>query len=160
MAVRMAEARGFPLTEDHAAAMAGVLGDTAGAIRDDVAVFEKLLVDRGRAVDDSVVTEFVRRRTAAKPSIPVIARVVAREYSARVSDLRAGGRSSAVVLPRQAAMFLARTVAGEPYQAIGDYFGKRNHSTVVHSVKRIEKLMAEGDERVGRIREIRETLLN
>ena len=155
---RFAESRGMAVSKDHASALMPALGLTAGEVQADAEAFERLVVGCGGDVTDDAVNEFVRRRSAPKPTTAAIARLVAREFSARVTDLRASGRSSGVVLPRQAAMFLARTVAGEPYKAIGQYFGNRNHSTVVHAVKRVERLLADGDERLAPLAAVRAEL--
>ena len=146
-----ADRLGVPLSGEAASRLALKLGETVGEVEKDVTALQQLTASRPDSSVEVIVDEFCRRRAVQAPTISMIAKAVAREFSARVGDLRASGRSQAVVLPRQTAMFLARTVGGEPYQAIGDYFGKRNHSTVVHSVKRIERLLDDGDELAGRI---------
>ena len=120
-----------------------VVGTTAGDVVEAVKDLEKLSIRNRSGVTDAVAGSYVRRLNGETPSIPQIARAVAKEFSARVSDLKAAGRSQSVVVPRQTAMFLAREVAGEHYGTIGNYFGNRNHSTVVHSVRRVEQMLDE-----------------
>ena len=78
---------------------------------------------------------------APKPTISQVARAVAREFHLPVSSLRSRCRTRGMVLPRQCAMFLARELTGEHYARIGDYFGKRNHSTVLHARRILRTLL-------------------
>ena len=71
-----------------------------------------------------------------------IQRVVAEFFSVNVSDLRAKSRTKSVVLPRQIAMYLIRTLTGHSLPEIGQFFGGRDHSTVIHSCQKIEQSLA------------------
>jgi chromosomal replication initiator protein len=77
-----------------------------------------------------------------------IAREVARQFGVALRILRSTSRTSAAVVPRQAAMFLSRELTNAPYSAIGEYFAGRSHSTVVHACRRFEELL-EHDSRLG-----------
>lgn len=61
-------------------------------------------------------------------------------FNIRVSDLKSSRKQKAVAMPRQAAMFLARKLTSLSTAEIGLRFGGRDHSTVVHAVKRVENL--------------------
>jgi chromosomal replication initiator protein len=69
--------------------------------------------------------------------------VVAAYFTMKQEDLIGARRSRAVVRPRQAAMFLAKTLTTRSYPDIGRRFGGRDHTTVLHAVRVIEKLVAE-----------------
>lgn len=62
-------------------------------------------------------------------------------FNIRVSDLKSSRKQKAVAMPRQAAMFLARKMTSLSTTEIGLRFGGRDHSTVIHAVKRVENLM-------------------
>jgi chromosomal replication initiator protein len=73
------------------------------------------------------------------PTLAEITRRVAGAFEVPSIDVQKGGRSKAVVLPRQIAMYIARTAGGHRYKDIGRYFGGRGHSTVVHACQQIEE---------------------
>jgi chromosomal replication initiator protein len=88
------------------------------------------------------VRSFLKREV--KPpglTLPQIARVVAHQFGVRVSDIRARNRLQGLVVPRQCAMYLARELTNERFRLIADYFGKRNHSTVVHACTRFREIL-------------------
>jgi len=60
-----------------------------------------------------------------------------------VSDLKSPKRLKAVVLPRQIAMYLARQLTSASYPEIGERFGGKDHSTIIHAIRKVEKLMEE-----------------
>ncbi len=77
-----------------------------------------------------------------KPKIEDIQRVVARQYNVSRSDLLSSRRTADVVRPRQVAMYLAKTLTLRSLPEIGRRFGGRDHTTVLHAVRKIEALVA------------------
>ena len=65
--------------------------------------------------------------------------VVAKYFNIDKKDLIASKRSNDITYPRQIAMYLCRTVGQMSFPKIGDDFGKRDHTTVMHAYKKIEK---------------------
>lgn len=76
-----------------------------------------------------------------KISIDYIQKIVADHYRVRVSDLKSKRRQSAVALPRQVAMYLVRKIIGSSFPEIGERFGGKDHTTVMHNVKKIELVL-------------------
>ena len=72
-----------------------------------------------------------------KISIDQIQRLVAEFFHLKVSDLRAKRRSRSIARPRQIAMFLVRSLTGHSLPEIGEYFGGRDHTTVLHAVNKL-----------------------
>ena len=72
-------------------------------------------------------------------SIDYIQEVVANYYSLEKSDLIGSKRSNEITYPRQIAMYLCRTIANFSFKQIGEEFGKRDHTTVMHAYKKIEE---------------------
>ncbi len=66
-----------------------------------------------------------------------IIEAVTKHFRTRYSDLVGSSRRSSVVWARQVAMYLMRTLLDLPYEAIGDFFGGRDHSTVMHSFDKV-----------------------
>jgi chromosomal replication initiator protein len=80
-------------------------------------------------------------------SIENIQKTVAQYYKIRVADLMSKRRNRAVARPRQVAMSLAKELTERSYPEIGDAFGGKDHTTVLHACKRI-KALRETDTRV------------
>jgi len=82
--------------------------------------------------------------TAARrmPSIDKIQEVVARRWLVTPDGLRSKARIKSLTVPRQIAMYLARNVLEMQLVEIGQAFGGRDHSTVIHSVDKVERQMA------------------
>ena len=80
-------------------------------------------------------------RTAdRKVTIEEIKRKVADHYNLRMSDLTSPRRARAVARPRQVAMFLCKSLTSRSLPEIGRGFGGRDHTTVIHAVRKIEQL--------------------
>ncbi|MEL6574828.1 MAG: chromosomal replication initiator protein DnaA [Pseudomonadota bacterium] len=80
------------------------------------------------------------RTQERKVTIDEIKRRVADHYNLRMSDLVSARRARAVARPRQVAMFLAKSLTTKSLPEIGRGFGGRDHTTVLHAVKKIEEL--------------------
>lgn len=72
-------------------------------------------------------------------SVETIQKVVAEHFKIRVVDLKSKKRQRAISAPRQIAMFLARNRTQSSYPEIGACFGGKDHTTVMHAVKKVEK---------------------
>ena len=76
-------------------------------------------------------------------SVEDIQRHVSAHYNIRTNDMFSNRRAAAIARPRQIAMYLAKDLTSLSYPAIGRSFGGRDHTTVMHAVKKIEQLIAE-----------------
>ncbi|MFQ5490898.1 MAG: chromosomal replication initiator protein DnaA [Phycisphaerae bacterium] len=72
-------------------------------------------------------------------SVPEIIEAVTGQFSVKRSELLSKKRSKSVAFPRQVCMYLARKLTGLSLEEIGGYFGGRDHTTVLHALKRIDK---------------------
>ncbi len=82
----------------------------------------------------------ILRASERKVTIDEIQRKVADHFNLRMSDLLSARRARAVARPRQVAMFLSKMLTSKSLPEIGRKFGGRDHTTVIHAVKRIEEL--------------------
>ena len=74
-------------------------------------------------------------------TIPMIQKVVADYYKVTVDDLRARSNMRQVLVPRQVAMYLCKKLTGKSYPEIARQFGGKHHTTVIHSVEKIDHLV-------------------
>ena len=81
----------------------------------------------------------------------LIQKVVAESFGVKPSDLKSKRRTRTVVLPRQVAMYLCRQLAGSSLPETGNFFGGKDHSTVIHSCKVIEEKREKDPELKARI---------
>jgi len=75
-----------------------------------------------------------------KISIDAIQKAVAENFAMRVSELKQKNNSRAVVVPRQIAMYLAKNLTEASLPEIGRQFGGKHHTTVMHSIAKIDEL--------------------
>ena len=74
-------------------------------------------------------------------TIEMIQNVVANHYSIKVADMRSKKRTRAVTFPRQIAMYLARELTDSSLPRIGEEFGGRDHTTVLHAYEKIQRML-------------------
>ncbi len=99
----------------------------------------------GRPVTIETTQELLRdllRANDRRVTIDEIQRKVAEHFNMRVADMHSERRARAVARPRQVAMFLAKSLTQRSLPEIGRKFGGRDHTTVMHAVKKVEELMA------------------
>ena len=70
---------------------------------------------------------------------------VAEHFGISSADISSNKRNSEIVVPRQIVMYLCRTLIDIPLKSIGTYIGKRDHSTIIHGIKKIEEEMENSD---------------
>jgi chromosomal replication initiator protein len=87
------------------------------------------------------IRDLVRPQEPRKVKIEEIQRIVARHYNVSRGDLLSSRRTANVVRPRQIAMYLAKTLTLRSLPEIGRRFGGRDHTTVLHAVRKIEGLV-------------------
>ena len=87
------------------------------------------------------IRDLVRTREPKRVKIEDIQRIVARQYNVSRADLLSSRRTANVVRPRQVAMYLAKTLTLRSLPEIGRRFGGRDHTTVLHAVRKIEGLV-------------------
>ncbi len=129
----------------------------AKRIRSNVRELEGALrrvIATSRFLDRDITMEFAKKALGDLLSlqdrlvtIDNIQKTVAQYYKIRVADLMSKRRNRAVARPRQVAMSLAKELTERSYPEIGDAFGGKDHTTVLHACKRIRELR-ESDMRV------------
>ncbi|MEO1001259.1 MAG: chromosomal replication initiator protein DnaA, partial [Pseudomonadota bacterium] len=115
----------------------------------------------GRPVDLDMTHECltdVLRTSAKKLTIDDIMKKVADHYNLSMSDILSKRRTRAIARPRQVAMYLAKELTRKSLPEIGRRFGGRDHTTVIHAVKRIDELRASDPQLAEDVRLLRRLL--
>ena len=97
----------------------------------------------GRAIDIDLIRESLKDLLALQDklvTIDNIQRVVADQYKLKISDLLSKRRSRSIARPRQVAMYLAKELTNHSLPEIGDAFGGRDHTTVLHACRKVREL--------------------
>jgi chromosomal replication initiator protein len=89
----------------------------------------------GRSVVAALLEEEEMGASSGGVTIEQVARAVAEQFRVRLSDLRGATRRQTIMAPRHVAIYLARGLTGQSYQAIGAYFGRRDPATVRHACR-------------------------
>ena len=85
---------------------------------------------------------FEEENTGRKVDIDHLADVVASEFGISKKLLKSRSRKKEILIPRQMVMYLAKEYLGLTLQKIGDYFGGKDHTTVLNSIRKIQKLLS------------------
>lgn len=81
---------------------------------------------------------FTKKEPVVAKDIESVISFVADYYNVTISEMIGNGRSREVMVPRQVAMFFAKNVLGLSLKKIGDHFSGRDHTSVIHAVKKME----------------------
>ncbi len=90
----------------------------------------------------------ILRASERKVTVDEIMRKVSEHYNLRIADLLGPKRTRTIARPRQVAMYLAKTMTQRSLPEIGRRFGGRDHTTVIHAVRRIKELQ-DTDQRIA-----------
>ncbi len=108
---------------------------------------------------DELLAHLVGAGEARRVRIEDIQRIVARHYNVSRQELVSNRRTRVIVKPRQIAMYLAKTMTPRSFPEIGRRFGGRDHTTVLHAVRKIEELIGD-DSKLGHEVELLKRLIN
>lgn len=92
-------------------------------------------------------------------TVELIQKQVADHFNLKVADLKSNKRLKTFVQARQMAIWLCRDLTSASYPDIGNKFGGKDHSTVIHATKKIDRLIAEDPQLASTIETIRSALL-
>ncbi|MBU1741508.1 MAG: chromosomal replication initiator protein DnaA, partial [Proteobacteria bacterium] len=128
-----------------------VVSELARGTRGDVRQLEAVVVSlaaqadfQGRPVDLDLAREVLNQicGQGVAPDVETVKRVVCRTFRLTESELVSKSRYKRIVVPRNLAMYFTRRYTEMSFAAIGEAFG-REHATVMHSVRRIERQLRE-----------------
>ncbi|MGH6763274.1 MAG: chromosomal replication initiator protein DnaA [Phyllobacterium sp.] len=108
---------------------------------------------------DELLGHLTRAGEPKRIRIEEIQRIVARHYNVSKQDLLSNRRTRTIVKPRQIAMYLAKILTLRSLPEIGRRFGGRDHTTVLHAVRKIEDLVG-NDQKLSQELELLRRLIN
>lgn len=94
-------------------------------------------IEMAKDVLKNIITENNKEIT-----IDRIQKTVAEYYQIKTAEIKSQKRLKNIVLPRQVAMYISRNMTNLSYPEIGDKFGGKDHSTIIHAIKKIEEKMS------------------
>ena len=131
------------LVDDHI--LANIANKIDSNIRELEGVFNKIIATASLThmpitieLAENTINEF-KAASEKVLSSDFVKETVAKYFNIDKEDLASNKRSNEIAFPRQIAMYLCREVANMSYPKIGEDFGNRDHSTVMHACKKIEK---------------------
>ena len=135
--------------ENHAIISDEILSDIAAKIDSNIreleGIFNKLLA-QSSLTHTPVTMEMAEKainvvimQKASVISIEYIQETICKYFNITMKDLKSSQRSNDIAFPRQIGMYLCRILTNESFPKIGDAFGKRDHTTVMHGYKKIEQ---------------------
>lgn len=107
---------------------------------------------------EEAIRDLIRHREPRRVKIEDIQRLVANHYNVSRADILSSRRTATVVRPRQIAMYLAKSLTLRSLPEIGRRFGGRDHTTVLHAVRKIEGMVTLDQELAGEIDHLKRML--
>ena len=90
-------------------------------------------------IAENILKEIILSSQNIDVTIDIIQKVVAEQYGISVSDLKGQSRKTKFLIPRQLAIYLSRKLTEYSLEEIGQEFGGKDHSTIIHSIEKIEE---------------------
>jgi chromosomal replication initiator protein len=92
---------------------------------------------------EQIIGDLIRGKEPRRVKIDDILRVVMKHFSVHRGDLLSSRRNRSIVRPRQIGMYLAKSLTSRSLPEIGRRFGGRDHTTVLHAIRKIDSLLQE-----------------
>lgn len=134
------------LTEPALGILAETLTGTVPMLNHALAELDHASRHGKREIDAAAVREFLADQQDQRPTLRSIASVVARYFHLKTADLKGPGRRTGVVQARSLAMYLARRLTAESLEQVGQHFGGRDHTTVLHACRKMGDLVETDDD--------------
>jgi chromosomal replication initiator protein len=144
---RKAEAEAVPLPDSVAMYMAGRVKSNIRELEGSLIRLIAYASLTGREISMELAQDVLRNvidQDSRAVTIESIQKFVAEHYALKVGDLKSKNNSKSVAMPRQIAMYLCKSLTHASLPEIGRSFGGKHHSTVIHSIKKVEE-MRKGD---------------
>lgn len=102
-----------------------------------------------------------RTTSSSKVITPeMIIKAVASMFRIKEEDITSKRKTKEIVVPRQIAIYLCKNLTELSYNKIGEYFGGKDHSTIIHAIKKVESFIEEDDELKEKVEKISLNLKN
>ena len=108
---------------------------------------------------EKAINDIIRQNSSVI-SIEYIQEVICNYFDVTMKDLTSSQRSNNITFPRQIGMYLCRILTNESFPKVGAAFGKRDHTTVMHAFKKIEKGIKEDQNTKLIVESVKKIVLN
>jgi chromosomal replication initiator protein len=140
---RKAETEGVPLPDNVAIYIAGKIKSNIRELEGSLIRLIAFASLTGREITLPLAQEVLRnvlQNDDRAVTIEIVQKSVADHYSLKVSELKSKNNSKSVAMPRQIAMYLCKALTSASLPEIGKSFGGKHHSTVIHSIRKVEAM--------------------
>lgn len=144
---RKAEMDGIQLDDDIAIYIAGKVNSNVRELEGSLVRLVAISSLKGVPISKMLAKEAMKNiLDAERPAgltMDIIAKAVASHFNLTVEEMKSKNNSRAIALPRQVAMYLCKRLTQHSFPEIGREFGGKHHTTVMHSVGKIDSLVRE-----------------
>jgi len=140
---KKAETEGVPLPDNVAIYIAGKIKSNIRELEGSLIRLIAYASLTGREISLPLAQDVLRnvlQNDERAITIEIVQKAVADHYSLKLSELKSKNNSKSVAMPRQIAMYLCKALTNASLPEIGKSFGGKHHSTVIHSIRKIEDL--------------------
>jgi chromosomal replication initiator protein len=140
---RKAETEGVPLPDNVAMYIAGKIKSNIRELEGSLIRLIAYASLTGREITLPLAQDVLRnvlQNDDRAVTIEIVQKAVADHYSLKVAELKSKNNSKSVALPRQIAMYVCKTLTNASLPEIGKSFGGKHHSTVIHSIRKVEDM--------------------
>ena len=140
---RKAEAEAVPLADNVAIYMAGRIKSNIRELEGSLIRLIAYASLTGREISLELTQEVLRNvleQDDKAVTIESIQKYISDYYQLKVGELKSRNNSKSVAMPRQIAMYLSKSLTNASLPEIGRSFGGKHHSTVIHSIKKVEEM--------------------
>ena len=140
---KKAEAEGIPLPDNVAIYIAGKIKSNIRELEGSLIRLIAYASLTGREISLALAQDVLRnvlQHDDRAVTIEIIQKFVSDYYQMKLGELKSRNNSKSIALPRQVAMYLCKSLTNASLPEIGRSFGGKHHSTVIHSIRKIEDL--------------------
>jgi chromosomal replication initiator protein len=140
---KKAETEGIPLPDNVSIYIAGKIKSNIRELEGSLIRLIAFASLTGREISLPLAQEVLRnvlQNDERAVTIEIVQKSVADHYSLKLAELKSKNNSKSVAMPRQIAMYLCKALTSASLPEIGKSFGGKHHSTVIHSIRKIEDL--------------------
>ncbi|TDR23713.1 chromosomal replication initiator protein DnaA [Marinicella litoralis] len=140
---------GFTLDDDVAFYIAKQLNSNIRELEGALSTLKANAFFTGKKIDLTYTKQILKELFKVNHqivSVENIQKTTAQYYNVKLSELLGKSRKRSIVRPRQLAMYLAKDLTDKSYPEIGESFGGRDHTTVLHAYKKMDELLSENND--------------
>ena len=155
--------RGLELPDDVVSYIATHIDSNARELEGAITTLQGHIALRNRPMDLALAQEVMGEHAGPNRSTQItlqqVINAVTDHFNVRLSDLQSKRRHKSITWPRQVCMWLARRHTRYSLEEIGGYFGGRDHTTVMHSIRIVEQYLKETPDFSRQIEQLEESIL-